>query len=950
MRKFVMTLGLVVAAAVVLAPHAGWAQSSGVTGQLIGTATDSDGGAMPGATIVATNTETGFSRTAITDTAGFYRLDLLPVGIYDVKAALDGFRTEIKRGARVSLGSSVRIDYILAESAIAEEIVVTAEAPIIETTNPSVAASVGEQSIQNLPLQGRDFTDFAILVPGTVGADASQQSSRGGLHLGARAIQNSFNIDGSNSQSSFFGEERGGTRPPFTFSQAAIKEFQVLQSSYNLQFNATGGILNAITMSGTNQFRGQVFSYYTDDGMKTTDGRGFDAKSFEQLQYGFALGGPIVKDKVHFFVSYDGQRFTTPFEAIFRDFPIERTAEWEAITGLNYEEETGEIEQTNDADVIMLKLDWQLSPNHLMTLRDNLSTQEGENLTSSYSNTGRSNNGFEENSFNSFVASLNSVFSENAFNELILQFSAEERPRTANNTDLPDTGIYSYRAAWGQNNFLPNSLDEDRFQIIDNFTYYLGEHTLKTGINFDFVSFQNVFFRYSAGQYSYSEWDDFFNDEPYYYQQSFSDYDGTIDFDVSYYALYLQDEWRTSPNFTLTYGLRYDLQDNPTPDVCNPAYPDTCRINDDTDNFAPRVGFAWDLNGDGKSVLRGGVGMFYDNTPTLILSNAMNDNGLRTVTIREYCWEGGCPAYEDAPWGSMGDLEGGGTPSIKVMDPDFENPETWRMSLGYEREVLADLSLGVDVIYSETQKLERSQNQNIAPNGGTTVDGLPTYDTGVNYPELDQINQYTSDVDADYKAIVLKARKRYSNGWMVDASYTWSEARDSNSNERSTTSYPMDQYDLSSSWGPSNFDVTHKFVLSGSYQLPWEMMISGIIYIRSGFPYSAMDGRDTNTDGESGNEFALLETSPGVYFRHGRNTFNQPYYRNLDLRLSKIFSFGRNLEFEIMFDMFNVTNEDNWYTTNDSLVSRYGDIEDDFGELNRVGQPRSYQIGARLRF
>ena len=212
MRKFVMTLGLVVAVAVLLAPHAGWAQSSGVTGQIIGTATDTDGGAMPGATIKATNTETGFSRTAITDTAGFFRLDLLPVGIYDVKAMLDGFRSEIKRGARVGLGSSVRIDYFLTESTIAEEIVVTAEAPVIETTNPSVSASIGDQAIANLPLQGRDFTDFAILAPGAVAADASQSGGRGGINLGARGIQNSFNIDGSNSQSSFFGEERGARR------------------------------------------------------------------------------------------------------------------------------------------------------------------------------------------------------------------------------------------------------------------------------------------------------------------------------------------------------------------------------------------------------------------------------------------------------------------------------------------------------------------------------------------------------------------------------------------------------------------------------------------------------------------------------------------------------------------------------------------------------------------
>ncbi|MCD4748350.1 MAG: carboxypeptidase-like regulatory domain-containing protein [Thermoanaerobaculales bacterium] len=230
MRKFYVGIGLLAALALLAAPQAAWAQSSQSTGQVIGSVNDAGGGVLPGVMVEAKNADTGFRRTAITDGAGFFRLDLLPSGVYDVRAELAGFKTEIQKGVTVSLGSSVRIDYLMAASTIEEEIVVTAQAPIIETTNPSVAASVGEESIQNLPLQGRDFKDFAILVPGTVGADDSQQSSRGGLHIGARAIQNSFNIDGSNSQSSFFGEERGGTRPPFTFSQAAIKESQVVKS------------------------------------------------------------------------------------------------------------------------------------------------------------------------------------------------------------------------------------------------------------------------------------------------------------------------------------------------------------------------------------------------------------------------------------------------------------------------------------------------------------------------------------------------------------------------------------------------------------------------------------------------------------------------------------------------------------------------------------------------
>ncbi len=314
------------------------------------------------------------------------------------------------------------------------------------------------------------------------------QSARGGISIGARGIQNSFNIDGSNNQSSFFGEERGGTRPPFTFSQAAIKEMQVVRNSYNLQFSAGGGVINAITKSGTNDFHGEVFGYYRDQSMTSTNARGDEVNDFKQMQYGFSMGGPIVRDKLHWFAGVDAQDREDPSVRYFRGLDTADIPQWESITGLDYDEEVGDIGQTNDALVFMVKFDWQINNTNLLTVRDNFSTQEGINLTNDYDTTGRSGNGLEENSFNSFVATLNSVFSENMFNEVYVQYANEERPRTANNTTIPETVIgFSYDADFGQNQFLPNWLDEKRIQITDNFTYYAGKHTLKAGVNIDMV-------------------------------------------------------------------------------------------------------------------------------------------------------------------------------------------------------------------------------------------------------------------------------------------------------------------------------------------------------------------------------------------------------------------------------------------------------------------------------
>jgi len=962
-QRFIV--GFLALALIVLAPQSLVAQSNSTTGQLFGTVTDPNGAVMAGTTVEATNNDSGFSRRAVSDASGFYRMDLMPVGNYEVRGVLAGFKTQIYRDVYIGLGSSARIDFALQISAIEEEIVVTAEAPVVETTNPNASAKVSGQQIANLPLNGRDFTDFALLTPGaTFGDTNAVQGARGGLNVGARAIQNSFNIDGANSQSSFFGEERGGTRPPFTFSQAAIKELQVIKSDYGTQFSSSGAVINAITKSGTNSFRGELWTYYTNDSMVGTTAGNDQVDPREpteqsQVQYGFALGGPIVRDKLHFFTSVDAQDYEIPMFVNFDEFPMDRVADWEALTGLDFDRETGgqtsptdfgEIPTTNDALVFLVKLDWQLGTNNLLTIRDNYSTQEGINLTSGYDNTGLSNNGLEENSFNSLVLTLNSVLSDNVFNEAYVQWAVEERPRGANNTDLPEAGIYPYLAAWGQNQFLPNFLDENRVQLIDNLTFYKGNHTFKFGANLDFVNFDDGFFRYGGGSYSFNDWegDEGFLDggTPYYYRQAFSEYDGAVKFTNNYYAAYFQDEWRTTPNFTLTYGLRYEYQQHDKPKETNPLYPLTGQIPQDSNNFAPRVGFAWDIGGDGKSVLRGGIGMFYDNTPTLLDANAMLTNGIRVVRYTAYCfWDDNCPTWPNT-WSVPADAGDAARPDIFVYDPSFENPETLRMSLGYEREIARNFSLGLSVIWQDTKKLQRKWDQNIAPDGGTTPDGRPTYVDGEEYDDFDQIIQFFSDAEQEYRSVILQGRKRFADNWFLDFSYTWSESKDHDSNERSVSSssdFPQDQFDLSYSWGYSNFDATHKFVTNFGWQLPLNFMVSGIYTWRSGFPYSARDSNDNNGDGYR-NETAMVEVSPGVWELFDRNTERQPDFTTFDLRLSWTANLGKRMQVELIAEVFNLFDSSNW------LTNEFRYFDDDFGKNTLPGTPRIFQVGAKFRF
>ncbi len=933
------------------------AQSNVSTGALQGTITDGQGGVLPGVSVEAKVPATGFSRRSVTDAKGTYRFDFLPVGIYSIRAELEGFRPEVKQGIDVNLGAAVNVNFTLQLGTLTEEVVVTAATPLVQTTQPDVASSVGERQIADLPLNGRDFLDFVALTPQST-VDDNQR-----LHIGGqRGIQNSFNIDGASTQSNFFGEERGGTRPPFTFSQAAIKEFQVIPSSYNVQFgNASGGIINAITKSGTNQLHGEAWYYFRNESFINKDALGRESPKFNQKQFGASLGGPIIKDKLHYFVSYDGQRKDFPVYRFFYGFPADRTAEWESLTGLNYADEVGNVTSTDNADVFLGKVDWQISPSVLLSFRDNYTKYKAENgVDTSYADTGRSNNGTEEDKFNSAVVNLNTVLTESIYNEFIFQYSKEERPRYANST-VPQVriGQYTYDAMFGRKDYLPNNTIEKHNQFIDNFTYFMGNHALKAGFNIDLVKYDDDFYRYAGGSFQYKNWNDFFNGVGYRYTQAFSDYNGIVKFDTNYYSGYLQDEWRVSPKLTVTYGIRYDFQDNPQPDETNSAFPATGSVPNDHNNWAPRVGFAWDPTGEGRTVVRGGFGYFYDNTPTLLLANALLNNGIRVVRVDLTCAYAPCPTFPNII-GSLGDLPGA-KPSIYVFKPGFQNPETKRWSVGVEQQLANNYTVGADVIWSQTTHLERMLDLNLVPVGFTPY-GVHTYDyRNVNYPGFGSIAQFVDDARSEYFAIVLKARKRWADNWMFDFSYTYSKSKDNNSNERTVTvgdySSGEDPLNIGDNWGYSDFDVRHKFVASAVVMLPYDFQFSTIATIRSGYPYTPYDDRCWNASA-TGSCLDPFSVSYRAYYggiHYARNSFRQPWYHRVDVRLSKMFKIAGQFEIEILGEAFNVFNSANLRTTRTTMVDSNGNKITNFGSVAKdnspiVGDPRQYQLGVKLRF
>jgi outer membrane receptor protein involved in Fe transport len=697
--------------------------------------------------------------------------------------------------------------------------------------------------------------------------------------------------------------------------------------------------------------------------MMATDALGHRQDDFDRRQGGFNVGGAIKRDKLHFFLAYDAQRrdqnalrqplglaseLEAAFDARLASLGIDPDAEFDYVV-------------TNDTDVFLLRLDWILGERHRLWLRNNRSGQRGDNLTFAFPTSGQSSLGREENPVHSSVLSLTSVLGSRTFNEAIAQYSLAERPRQPNFTAVPQTAIGGFDAVFGQGTILPSSLDEDRLQLQNNLTLLRGNHTLRFGLDYSHLEFDNSFQVARGGFYFLPSYEEFLEDAPCsvikpgqppcVYAQAFSAVDGQVSFDTDLLSAYAGDEWRLNPDLTLEFGLRLEHQENPSAQNPNPLEPRTASIPDGT-NLAPRLGFAWDLEGNGRSVLRGGAGVFSNWTPSLLVSNAVLGNGVNGSTV--ILFQGFSPFFPEYPNRlppEVGAL-GGAPPDIFLFSPDFENPETTRYSLGYERAVAESFRFGAEGTYSESRHRARQWDVNLDPAPiDYFVDGRPIY--GGPQARLDprfgQKLQFTSDAEAEYLSVVLAVLKRYSRNWSLLANYTYAESRDHDSFEtESIATAPEDHYNLEQDWGWSSSDVRHRVVVSGVYTAPYGFTLAFVGRYRDAFPVNALAGFDLNNDG-TGFDRPGPDHVLGLDRHLARNSFRGSSAATLDLRFSKAFAPVRDHEFEAMVEVFNVTDEA-VFTAFDTAFVRFGQLNPVFGEPIQASQPRTLQIGLRYRF
>lgn len=651
-----------------------FAQSQASTGQITGVVKDAADAVVPNATVTLTNKGTNQEQTATTSGDGIYRFALLQPGNYTVKASGSGFGEQIL-DVEVQVGRTIDANFALGAAGTTAEVTVTAES--IQTTRTESDAVINETAINNLPINGRRFQDFATLTPG-----AQIDPQRGQISLsGQRGINSNINVDGVDFNQPFFGGIRGGERSnqAFTIPQESIREFQVVAAGYSAEFGrSSGGIVNAVTKSGTNDFRGSAFylirprqlSRKNEFVREIERQRSIEATPAPtQQQFGGSIGGPIIKDRLFFFGAYEQQRFRANRQVLFGNLidgttttnanqVIRTPASQEAFDVFNGLEE--EFQQTNDAYAVLGKIDWNISDTNRFNVRYNFSRNNAQNANATGEtsldptvNRALSNNGTEKNRNNIVVAQLVSSFSANLLNDFRFQFAREDRPRIANSLE-PSVQLGGV-GEFGTRNFLPTTQFDERYQFADSFTIISGNNTLKVGGEFSNIKADQLFGFNQTGRYGIGgnnqtafeiasltpglTTDRRFDTTAASYLQQVGNLSAA--FNVQELAFFAQDNYRLFPNFTIDFGLRAEQQYNPDPELGNDAlinlvrnaqFPirggrglDATQIPDSGWQFGPRAGFAWDIEGNSKSVLRGFAGLFYARTPLIVLAAPFNN-------------------------------------------------------------------------------------------------------------------------------------------------------------------------------------------------------------------------------------------------------------------------------------------------------------------------------------
>jgi len=946
------------------------AQAQTTGGNLIGRVQDKSGGALPGATITATQKGTGLTRNTVTESDGTYRLPSLPVGMYTVTVELNGFATVTVENVTINVATQREVNIDLSPSTISETINVVAEAPLVQTT-PAVGAVIDQKQLENLPLNGRQFANLAILAPGTSLAYNSDPTKPGQLTValnGGIGRNVNFLVDGGDNTDDTIG---GALQ---NFNLESVQEFNIQTQQYKAEYGrSTGGVLTVVTKTGTNQLSGAAWGFFRKDSLnsesETERLSGQGKNPYDRKQYGASLGGPIVKDKIHFFGTYE---------------KIDRKTSY-TVNAPVLTENGQSFETPFKDDQITAKITDNLSPKQYLQVRYGYQKNSDKYGASSLS--APDSLGTITNKYSSILAGHSVQIGADSLNEFLFQYT-----KFNNLISADSTAPYLYfpsGAHRGQNINTPQATNQTKYQYKDDFSFSrtFGGRTNNFKAGFNYIhepTLSGDSTTGTTGQYSYLG-DSL--DSPITsitINGGFSGYNTPID----EYSGYFQDDLLVNDRLTVNLGLRYDYwsgfdldqRSNPiwqtlsTQTKYNEPFLRDFQggrggvLKNDKNNWAPRIGFTFDTRGDGKQLLRGGWGIYYDfpYTNSTILFPALTVQS-NFGTIYQFTDNGKDPRGPGIhnPDGTLfrpGDplppnqLPGlaAGAPT-EVASPTLATPFSRQASLGYSWQVNDWLGLNIEAVSIDYRDIPyRFRANPVDPSTQT-----PTSPAHRRFSQFGNFRLWVGNGKADYDGANFSFRARATDKLEILGFYTYSKAtgnvlagadefrltdagyEPAFRSARDVSANPLNPL-CGACVGPLNTDARHRITVSAVYQAFWGINVSGMFRYRSATPFTYFTAADPNGDGF---HFDLF---PGdtVNSRRG-SSFSQ-----LDLRLSKVFNLGP-ASLELIGEVFNLFNEKNpasYTVLFDSKGNPIGTRATAFaGDLGQ-GEQRLAQLGVRIRF
>ncbi len=981
------------------------AQTRATSADVAGVVRDQTQGALPGVTLTATNIETNATRLAFTDGEGRYRIAALPPGRYDITADLSGFRREARQGITLALGTLVTVDFTLQIAAVAERVSVTGENTLAEPHRTAVATTISARQIEGLPINGRNFVSFSQLAPGVANDRTPQQgaSATSGLTFaGQRARSNNITVDGLDNNES----GNGGVRA--TFSQEAVLEFQVLTGAYTAEFgNASGGVVNIVTRSGTNQPAGNVFGYFRNEHLNATDyferfdpaGQPIDQPKapYRQAQFGGILGGPIVRDRTFYFGSFERLDITASnFVTIDDTTPVDLFGQnvgtaVDVLRRAGFPVETGNVPYDVRSNAALGKLDHRLRDADSLGIRFNWANGLDENIEPWGGQVAKSRGAALHNRDAMLATSYTSVASPRVINEFRAQLAYRDQSVLSLDPtcDGECTGIdeggptveVTGVALAGRQRFTPQPKTVWRTQFVDTLSYAAGDHYMKAGVDDSFVHTRGSLPAHFGGRYIFAALPAIPGvlpapvdaiqalalGLPAAFVQGYGDPDTT--YGVHDLALFVQDSWTPARDLTLNLGVRYQKQFWPAArfearGIAPYSMPS------DSNNLAPRLSAAWSPHHDERTSLHASYGVYYDNEIGSLLGVANLLNGTDKVRTQVVRFPASLAAW-NAPGRTLPEGFAGPFPSLVVIpDPALETPFAHQATVGVNRELPGRVLVTANFLYVRGHHQLGTLDYNpLVPALGANRRPEDDVVNGVPVPgSSTSILQYTAFGETWYRGLTLSIEKRLSDRSQLLASYTWSKAEDNSTDFQSQfipqetgagrdpanpTGLPIG-FDPNSERGPSLQDQRHRLVVSGVYLGPAGIDFGAILTVGSGRPYDILAGVDLNGDGNGGafppDRARRDPSDPGSSVTRDAGTL--PAQATLDVRVSRRFALRGRTKLELLVEAFNLFNRANFTDINNIFgTGTYpANPLPTYGQFQKAGPGRQVQLALRFSF